>query len=646
MEVQRERRKREEERRREREEAMQKSRAAEESEKERAREREKRRAMQKSRAAEKERETERKREKERQIQIAAQREREKERQMQIAAEREREKERQIQIARAAERGRENERQRQIARAAEREREKERQTQIARAAEREREKERQRQGALAAEREREEERNREGERQMQMQRARAAEREREKELQMQIAIAAEREREKCARRNAIPPGITYLPKRPAGSGLDVQPASKRVISVPGVVSPVTQTVKDSQTQSSTVKDALSRDSTLPPAAPHVTICADRSYWRGSSLVVVPSLPNKSVPEPLRTSIYKEMPYIFEGVAEECTGKLKGQGTAIHRGCVSTSHPEGVTVIHAPYLRFRDMQMLKGEAYNRLRTTIHDVLEAARELGAGTVTLPRLADVRVTKGNAESQPRYHYALVTAVRGFLEEEKERDKNGEGGMQIRIVEHHPLAIESLRTQAATLGLTVLDDPAPPTVKDPVEPKMPPAGILPVREVEGVRQVLLSVEKRQWKNYVLLHVLGGKGEVGETTRQTAVREFWEETGKTLSSEDVEGLLPPSVEPVYVPEGKYTLFSMWVPPGHMLNTLPDTFTPSVEVCALVWCPLDALLKSVEKKKKGGKGGREGREGRERKACTFPSWSDCPEWQGAMAAYSPVALYAR
>ncbi|GIQ82318.1 hypothetical protein KIPB_003432 [Kipferlia bialata] len=113
---------------------------------------------------------------------------------------------------------------------------------------------------------------------------------------------------------------------------------------------------------------------------------------------------------------------------------------------------------------------------------------------------------------------------------------------------------------------------------------------------------VLLSIEHRQkgkQRDEFSLHILGGKKEPGETVRQTAVREFWEETSELLRLSECDAMLAPEAQPIYIESGKYSLFV--TPASDRVQALPDRFTPNREVHRLVWISLDSLLHGVRER---------------------------------------------
>eukprot|EP01041_Mallomonas_annulata_P007812 gene7812-15979_t len=65
-------------------------------------------------------------------------------------------------------------------------------------------------------------------------------------------------------------------------------------------------------------------------------------------------------------------------------------------------------------------------------------------------------------------------------------------------------------------------------------------AGILMYKFVKGTLRVLLGIEYRIGEYGMVLNMLGGKKNSGENPKETAIREFWEESGKLCSKRDIQ----------------------------------------------------------------------------------------------------------
>ncbi|GIQ87549.1 hypothetical protein KIPB_009605 [Kipferlia bialata] len=355
----------------------------------------------------------------------------------------------------------------------------------------------------------------------------------------------------------------------------------------------------------------------PSGPYVTVCSKRSYWRECTLVVLPVGQDMTLSAHIPKQIHRDMPTLTHHLSGFDTGSVTQQNRPlVTPGRVYESRLDGVTILHALFLDRYGVD--EGEERQmHLREVVRGLIDAAAGLGVSSITMPQLAKVAQAAGGAAwlrdggSQALYHQGVLSGVLGYFSDHPDLWE-GETwkGVRVNILETSSWCIESLKREAAALGVAVLGGASRRNSKTP------PAGILPVRVKggTGTLEVLLSVEdrSRRWRgSHPELHVLGGKGDPGETVRQTAVREFWEETSKGLSLEEVDNLIAAEAEPVYVVSGKYSLYvagyrgslsgykhrpyrSAW----HKVHNLPSTFRPNREVAGLVWCPLDRLLDSV------------------------------------------------
>jgi len=129
-------------------------------------------------------------------------------------------------------------------------------------------------------------------------------------------------------------------------------------------------------------------------------------------------------------------------------------------------------------------------------------------------------------------------------------------------------------------------------------------AGILMYKIVSGVVKILVGLEYRAEGK--VLNFLGGKCKIplrsrGETSEDTAVREFCEESGSVVKPSTVRKCLTaPSTRRVWYGPGKYVLYIVRCPDKHShvdrdYNVLPEAQRgPDAEMVSLMWLRWDLL----------------------------------------------------
>lgn len=123
-------------------------------------------------------------------------------------------------------------------------------------------------------------------------------------------------------------------------------------------------------------------------------------------------------------------------------------------------------------------------------------------------------------------------------------------------------------------------------------------AGLLPLLRQNNKWLGLLGLETRKSSKFTFL---GGKVERGETSLETAVREFYEESNHVLpmAPEACRDLwqASPDAPLLWIPPAKYVLHLLPLGEDPAWLDLPDQFQPdpAERVRGIAWCTLDADL---------------------------------------------------
>ncbi|KAG9392317.1 Helicase conserved C-terminal domain [Carpediemonas membranifera] len=125
-------------------------------------------------------------------------------------------------------------------------------------------------------------------------------------------------------------------------------------------------------------------------------------------------------------------------------------------------------------------------------------------------------------------------------------------------------------------------------------------AGILLLRSTRASGpQAMFTVEYRRakWHHTETTHLPGGQKEMNETVRDTAVREFWEETDKVIAQSVVHDALG-NAACLYLPQGRYVLFVAKISATSPLNDIVKLFNQrrwhNLETSAIGWMPVTCL----------------------------------------------------
>eukprot|EP01041_Mallomonas_annulata_P014398 gene14398-30658_t len=125
-------------------------------------------------------------------------------------------------------------------------------------------------------------------------------------------------------------------------------------------------------------------------------------------------------------------------------------------------------------------------------------------------------------------------------------------------------------------------------------------SGILMYKFVKGTLRVLLGIEYRMGEYGMVLNMLGGKKDHGEQPKETAIREFWEESGKLYTKQDIQNeVLSSSTKNIWFGPGLYVAYLVTCPQS--MTDIDERYNKlerrdaTAEMAKLMWVRWDDLV---------------------------------------------------